>query len=267
MKEKILLHFHMFKNGGSTLDWVLKRNYGSSFLEWHGPDANSTLRVSDCSAFLVSHPDAKVISSHHLRFPVDTTHDNLFPLLILRHPIDRAASVFEHERRQPGIKRTDFKYASLANWIRDAIANQSYTVCDTQTVFVADGGTYYEQPDRTAVCRAIETLQSLPYCGVVNRYAESMLVLEDIVHQWNPDFDTAFFPQNVSIGRHTKLEHRLEAIEDEIGTELYDYLWMNNVYDIELFEAASSKLSIAVKSIDQWESKLQDLNARCDALR
>lgn len=267
MKAKILLHFHVFKNGGSTLDWVLKRNYGSSFLEWHGSGVNSTLRVSDCSAFLDTHPEARAISSHHLRFPVDTTNDELFPLVILRHPVDRVASIFEHERRQPGIERTDPKYASLANWIRYAIANQAYSVCDTQTVFLADGGTYYEPPNRTVVHRAIETLMSLPFCGVVNCYAESMLVLEDIVHEWDPGFEAAFFPQNVSIGRHATLEHRLEAIANEIGAELNDYLWMNNAYDIELFEAASSKLSIAVKSIDGWESKLQDLNARCCALR
>lgn len=267
MQEKKLLHFHIFKNGGTTLDWVLKRNYGSSFLEWHGADANSILTASDCYAFLANHPEATVASSHHLRFPIDSTHDELFPLVMLRHPIDRVGSIFEHERRQLGIKRVDPKYASLGHWLDWTVTNQPYIVCDTQTVFFADGGTYYAPPDHTAVSRAIETLDNLPYCGVVNYYVESMLVLEDIVREWNPVFDASFFPQNISVGRHATLESRLESIKNEIGSELYDYLWLNNTYDIELFDAATSKLFNALKSVDGWENKLVELQARCQALR
>jgi hypothetical protein len=265
--RKMLIHFHMFKNGGSTLDWILKKNFGSLFFEFHGPVATSTQRVSDCLTFLHDHPHAKALSSHHLRFPIDTTREDILPLLILRHPVDRVISVFEHERRQPGIKRSDAKFASLSNWLRSTIANEPYSVCDTQTVFVADGGTYYEPPNSIALVRAMETLNCLPFCGVVNLYAESMVVLEDIVRQWNPGFDAAYFPQNVSIGRHVLLTHRLEAIEKELDQELFDYLWLNNAYDIELFKAATSKLFARLHAIDDWETKLNDLKSRCDALR
>jgi hypothetical protein len=140
-------------------------------------------------------------------------------------------------------------------------------VCDTQVVFFADGGTYYEVPNHTAVKRAVDTLSGLPFVGVVNHYSESMLILESIVHEWNPSFNAAYFPQNVSIGRHASLSRRLESIENEIGSSLYDHLFINNSYDIELFDAACSKLLKAVKSIDGWETKLHNLNSRCEMLR
>jgi len=257
----------MFKNGGSTLDWILKRNFKDAFREWHGPEANSTLFVSDCAQFLETNPGVQVISSHHLRFPIDLTRDDLVPLVILRHPIDRIASVFEHERRKFGIHRNNPKFESLSKWLRIAVANEPYNVCDSQTVFIADGATYYDPPDKTALVRAKETMESLPFVGVVNRFEASMLVLERMVQKRRPSFDAAFFPQNVSIGRHSTLEHRLAAIENDLEPDIWNCIWNNNRYDLELFEAANKRLDETLLGIKESSSQLTNLRCRCLALR
>lgn len=46
-----ILHFHSFKNGGSTFDWILKRNFGHKFAEFHGPTAQDTLLEADILPF------------------------------------------------------------------------------------------------------------------------------------------------------------------------------------------------------------------------
>lgn len=198
---------------------------------------------------------------------MDGELDRILPLVILRHPVDRAISVFEHQRRQIGVVPTDSKFTTLSRWLEWTITNEPSSVCDTQTVFLADGGTYYQAPDRLALTRAVDVLGGLPFCGVVNHYTESMVVLENMVRCWRPGFDAAFFPQNVSVGRHVSLEGRLEAIKREIGQSLFDHLWVNNVYDLELFDLAVSKLFNAVGAIDQAALQLQELRVRCNALR
>jgi len=65
-----ILHFHTFKNGGSTLDWILKRNFGNKFAEFHGPSKHDSLLEADILGFLNKFPQVMALSSHHFRFPI-----------------------------------------------------------------------------------------------------------------------------------------------------------------------------------------------------
>lgn len=65
----VIVHYHIFKNGGSTIESILEREFGSGFVSLHGPEAGSTLVDSDLAEFLLVEPGVMAISSHHLRYP------------------------------------------------------------------------------------------------------------------------------------------------------------------------------------------------------
>ena len=61
-----ILHFHTFKNGGSTFDWILKHNFGNQFAEFHGPTAQDSLLEADILEFLNKSPDLKAHINHFI---------------------------------------------------------------------------------------------------------------------------------------------------------------------------------------------------------
>lgn len=260
-----LIHLHVFKNGGSTLDWILHRNFGFQFMEFHGNSANSTLTAPDIIRMIKDHPDHIAFSSHHFRFPVDTVPD-IFPLSFVRHPLDRIASVFEQERRMMTVGSNSPAPNSFSDWLQDAIRNRPYSVCDAQVSFYARGGVYYEPPTLDCLEDAIDELEKLPFFGIVSEYETSMVILEQQLRQWWPNFDGAFFPQNQSAREH-ELGDRLARLASRLSPAVYDHLIRNNQYDLSLFEHASELLETRAKRIPDFQERKEEFKARCAALR
>lgn len=264
----VLVHFHIFKNGGSTLDWILRRNFGDDFAVFHGEAPTSVLRSDDLRHFLLQHPTVKAISSHHLRLPLDTDFDRpVLPLFILRHPIDRIASIFEQDRRQRGRDQSEPKFGSLKQWVAHTLRVAPHLICDSQTVLFAAGGAYYDPPTTVELRIAIDVIRRLSFCGIVDDFDRSMVLLESIVKPSIAMFDAAYFPQNVSEGRGSMLEERLNIIRNELGEELNDHVIINNQYDLKLLEFARMKLRDELARLSDIDLRVNDLLKRNVRLR
>src|SRR5580698_765711 len=91
----VIVHYHIFKNGGSTVESILEREFAHAFATLHGPDASSTLDGADLETFLDRHPQIQAVSSHHLRYPKPSIrHMVVFDCCFLRHPLDRIDSMY-----------------------------------------------------------------------------------------------------------------------------------------------------------------------------
>ena len=242
MDDTRLIHFHLFKNGGSTFDSILKTNFGDQFSEFHGPNSDSSLFESDILNFVSSYPHIKAVSSHHFRFPVNTdslSNIKLFPVVFIRHPVDRIYSIYAHEQRvaDNGHGKQDFK-----SWLACALDERPYLCRDAQTCFFADGGTYYEVPDVCAYERAKVLLDTLEFCGVVNAFNLSMAALEDLLSKKGLKIDASYQTKNITPDRHHNLSVRLEEICTQAGNDLFDRLLVNNLYDLQLYDFTKEKL-------------------------
>ncbi len=116
----VIVHCHLFKNAGSTLDWSLKRQFGAGFID-HRDDDSMRQGASFLGPYIESHTELSAISSHHVRLPLPVSEEfQILPIIALRHPIDRARSVYDFERRQeadtPGAIHA--KKLSFADYIR-----------------------------------------------------------------------------------------------------------------------------------------------------
>ena len=259
-----IIHFHQFKNGGSTLDSILKRNFGDSFLSFHGSNANANLISSDIALMMAEHPRVQAFTSHHFRLPVDEI-PNILPLWMIRHPLDRIPSIFEQERRSSTTAHDDAAFSSLSVWLEEAIVERPSLVCDAQVLFFANGGI----PAITTelhLQQAMLALHQAPFCGVVSEFDASMVVLEVLLQPWWPDFSAEYLPQNQSL-RDPKIEDRLDLFSAVLSPAVLKAALISNKYDIALFEYSRQLLARAIRKIPDFESRLADFRSRCAALR
>ncbi len=260
-----LLHFHIFKNGGSTLDWILKRNFGEQFREFHGPSSESTLFAPSIAKMLEENPGFSAFSSHHFRFPVEGI-DNVVPLSFVRHPLDRVPSIYEQERRAQSDHLDDPVFESLSSWVAHALQHRPMLLCDAQVSFFGRGGIYYEVPSEDCLLDAKDVLDSLEFVGVVSQYEESMALLEHVLRRWWPTFDASYFIQNAS-ARERTLEERLARLARLLEPEVYKALVLNNRYDLNLFEYAQRIQATRSSAIDDFSERVADLRMRCQSLK
>ena len=95
----VIVHYHIFKNGGSTIESILEREFARSFATLHGPDSSSTLDGRHLASFLRQHPHVEAVSSHHLRYPKPSIrHMVIFDCCFLRHPLERLDSLYRYLR-------------------------------------------------------------------------------------------------------------------------------------------------------------------------
>src|SRR5690242_4433413 len=93
----LVVHYHIFKNAGSTIASILEREFQNGFATVHGPDDVSVVDLISLSDFVASHSAVEAISSHHLRYPKPILPGTIiFDCCFLRHPLDRLQSLYSY---------------------------------------------------------------------------------------------------------------------------------------------------------------------------
>jgi GT2 family glycosyltransferase/predicted nucleic acid-binding Zn-ribbon protein len=263
----VIVHCHLFKNAGTTLDWSLQRQFGTAFVD-HRDDENMQRGAAYLKPYLETQRQLSAISSHHIRFPLPVSEKlELLPVISLRHPIDRARSVYEFERRQdattPGaIHAKKLSFADYVRWrmqpeVSPAIRNFHCSFCTSNFDSVIDEQAYLD-----SVAMLIRT----PLLVIVERYDESMILLEDRLNQYFPDIDLSYIRQNETFGREVNLVERIQQVFDDLGPELTVEFREKNHWDMKLYENALAILGERLGSLGNVEQLLGNIQARCQLL-
>ena len=249
----VILHYHLFKNAGTTIDGILNRRFPLQHAQCEGPDPWSSTTPGELLDFALRNPGVKAISSHHA-YPPLPKHPGIrfLPIVFLRHPIDRFGSVYSFERRQPRNSRSPSvaiaRNGSLADFARWVIGRDATAVCrNFQVVRLAgiqhDMRTARGTPADLDLAR--ENLSGLPFVGLVESFKESMRELQQYVEPYIGDIDVSHAPQNVSASRAPTLEERLEHIAEELGPALFRELTEHNALDLLLYREVQRRLEAA----------------------
>jgi len=230
LKRSVCVHFHIFKNAGSTVDWAFERKLGRAFRTVDGDAPGDRLGPREIERFVHEHPSTRYLSSHQFRFPLPVMKRvEFFPIFFIRHPIDRALSVYAFEKRQggitPGSRRAE--RTTLAEYTRWRLDQGATTVLtDFQTSVLSFGAD--ENPgrpvERTDMGRAEQNLGACSVVGVVERLDESLVCAEHALEGLFKGIDLAYVPQNVTRGRPVTIDERLDRGRTELGTALMDEL-------------------------------------------
>jgi hypothetical protein len=232
-KRCVIIHYHLFKNAGSSVDKVLKDNFGSAWATQEYAGQPARVMADAVCDFLAGHPEIRVLSSHTLRLPPpDISGVEIFPIIFVRHPIDRIRSAYGFERQWPRDDAGSRVAAELdfAGYIRVWLSTNGRNHRSFQTWRLA-----MAEPAApgTELERALCVAERLPFVGCVEAFDASMLVLERLLAPRFPEFRTFAAYENVTRGKES-LEERLAAIEGELGDVLYDELVAANADDLVL---------------------------------
>ena len=263
----VIVHCHLFKNAGSTLDWSLQRQFGAGFVD-HRDDDNMRRGAAYLKPYLEAHKQVSAISSHHIRFPLPNSEQlQLLPLISLRHPIDRARSVYDFERRQqantPGaIQAKKLSFADYVRWrmqpdVAPTIRNFHCSFCTSNFDSMIGEPAYLE-----SVAMLIKT----PLLVIVERYDESMVLLEQELEPYFPGIDLSYLRQNETFGREVELVQRIESVFEQLGPELTVEFREKNHWDMKLYENSLAIHGERMGALGNLDRLMADFQARCRLL-
>lgn len=96
----VVLHYHLFKNAGTSVDHMLKAHFGPAWVtaEFAMAGNDNTKAVQD---WIADNPEAQAFSSHTMVGPLPQVEDvDIIPVIMLRNPLARIASAYRFERKQ-----------------------------------------------------------------------------------------------------------------------------------------------------------------------
>ncbi len=99
----IILHYHLFKNAGTSLDRILRDNFGDAWLTREFPIDESQFKgnTPEVEAWIRENQQAAAFSSHTMMGPLPKIEGvRVVSLMLLRDPIDRIKSAYRFERSQ-----------------------------------------------------------------------------------------------------------------------------------------------------------------------
>lgn len=234
--RKVILHYHLFKNAGTSLDAAFKENFkGNEWVTAEFP-AQPVKNREMVKQWIIDNPQAICFSSHSAMLPPPKIDGvKVLPVIFLRHPIDRIASAYEFEKKQGGdgfgavlARNTDFKgyVETRLSLINDRQCRNFHMQRLAAMFGEREGGEFI---------RAKMALEKLPFVGVVEAFSRSLKRLELwLKAEGFDDIHIMAVEKNVSRSTSQTIEDKIHAIQQDLG-EAWSIMLSSNEKDIELY--------------------------------
>ncbi len=270
----VIVHYHIFKNAGTTIEYTLRRAFGDRFATVHGPTPDSSLRQEDLVSFLTSHPDIVAVSSHHLNYPKPSVPGLIvFDLCFVRDPIQRLWSVYNYLCRVESFDELSAcaKSMPVRQFFELMIEEHPQLVNDVQVSLIANGGAYTRPPAFTDLRAAVEVLRKISVLGLVDSFDESLVAAEYFLRPAFPRLQFQYVKQNVNPAMSpndgdTNVQPE-EQLREQIGEVLYRRLEQLNQLDYQLVARTKQEVRRRFELTPRCEERLADFHSRCETLR
>ena len=243
-KRKVILHYHIFKNAGTSVDHMLKESLGERWVEWDTSDPGAKISAAEIETYILDHPGIVAVSSHQAVPPLPSRHLDVYPVIFLRHPIDRAYSayLFEWKKQKGAESPTGHFEEYVAEKFRHPRKN---AIEDFQTLHLANRGYENRWPsgaldDEEILRNAKEFLLSLPFFGMVEDYARSMAQMKEVFAKPFPELSFKAFRDNALQDPAQSLYDKIRDLRQAISPDVFNQLVLRNQMDLRLFEFANA---------------------------
>ena len=250
--RKIIVHHHIFKNAGSSIDHSLRASFGERWGTVEGEFPWSTLSERKVVEFLNAYPNYCAISSHQARILRTPPSDFvIFPIILIRNPIDRIGSCYEYERvtnsslpssvaAQKGIRHyVEFCLNHDDKYSTQTIRN--YQTLHLSTALEGPGDPRKVLADDSDLKDAMEYINSIPVFGLVEKFNDSL----ELFKKWlSPFFPSLIFyavKVNSTARSGESFTERIASIRVSLGERLWERVNQENVLDVALYEFAVKK--------------------------
>lgn len=256
----VLVHYHIFKNAGTSIDECLRHSFGESWGAFEGPDAHAIQSSEQLAAHLQANPRLAAVSSHLARPPVPTP--NCLPIAFIRHPLIRAYSVYQFTRRCPSQPFSDVAQATgFDGYIRWALREEpgSIVIRDYQVVHLSDASWRCDHilkaralPEDMA--QACALISSWGVVGVVELFDLSIRTYQALYGPWVPSLALDPRTENSTTPGPAPIDERVNALRELLGEDLHAQFMAVNQLDLALHTHAIRVLQQAARCIDLTRS-------------
>lgn len=240
----VIVHYHLYKNAGTSLDASLQRSLGS---RWTAYDRPGDISSSELEAYITGHPAAAAISSHNaLLPPPDPPGVKVIPVLFIRHPLDRIRSIydFEHAQELPTVGARMAKGLDLAGYVEWRLGRRAdRMVRDFHVSRLAPAGA-----GATESARALDAIARLPFVGLVEEFGRSVRELQALVRPSFPEMRLRDLRLNRTANIDRSLDARIRRLRSALGKELFERLSEANQDDMILWEQVRSRYLRTLRS-------------------
>jgi len=253
----VLLHYHFFKNAGTTVEEILANSFFENYARFDTQDFDGVVSPVDLISYLRQNPRMKAVSSHQFRYPVPTEGGFVFlDLCFLRDPIERIRSMYDYFREKPvpGEPASDLaREESIGGFIAGMVEHHAYRVSNVQVNMLANG-IVNDPPAEADLARATEVMLKTSFLGVVDLFHESLIAGQHSLRPVFPGLALAQQPANVSSGLDSGAKFQ-QACDADVFAELVRL----NALDSELLNRARSEVHRRFLTVPDGPARLREL--------
>jgi hypothetical protein len=242
-KRFVILHYHLFKNAGTSVDSVFKKNFGKLWEDIEFLPPGQEDHATAIHTFIAEREDLVAVSSHTLFCPPPAYADiDVLPVIFVRQPLKRLRSAYDFERKQAVdtigaklAKETDF-----GGYLRTRLAAAGDRSCrNFQTYRLARLLPNDGRPERD---RAFAALDELPFVGLVEEFSKSMRKLKALLRPRIPSFqDFEAWENSTSSPKHGDGAAKRPSLQEELGDETYAMVLDANRDDVAIYEEVARR--------------------------
>ncbi|MBZ0229807.1 MAG: hypothetical protein K8F58_15335 [Bauldia sp.] len=219
MERHVIFHYHLFKNAGTSLDVVLKRNFpgGWATKEFEGIEPLENHRM--VAEWVKAEPEMTAFSSHTAMGPVPAIPGTrIHPVIFMRNAFDRLRSAYSFEKKQDSrsfgavlAKQVDFD-----GYVRGRLDNPGDRFC--RNFHCARLASFVRDTEASELECALLALERIDLVGVVEQFDVSLAVLERQLESAFPQFKVMAAHANRGAETERPLDERVERMRAELKT-------------------------------------------------
>jgi hypothetical protein len=248
MKRSILIHHHIFKNAGTSLQYALKKYFGDKYYECELPQSQMVTK-EELEKFILDNPEALAISGHHICLPAPQGKEyETLSVILLRNPLARVESIYKFERKQNAetegaIKAKELDFKGYVRWRLEATPTM---LCNYQTYYCSrkEKSEGSKIPTDADLKVAVQNLKASAVVGTVERYEETLELANTKLIANYPEINLEYSYLNAtnkkSIPNSEDVRKKLEL---ELGEEIVNKLEEGNKLDKQLCQIADRILT------------------------
>jgi hypothetical protein len=269
VRRPIILHYHIFKNAGTTIDLILENIFGENAKRIDAKKPRDLVPNRAVLQYVANNHSINSVSSHQLRFPApEDSNFSFLPMVFIRHPIDRIFSIYSYNKKRNDEIRLvkEAKEKSASEYILwNLNSEKSRDMKNFQVQFITNPINKVEQsPNDLEIAKKL--LHELFLCGVVDRLDESLVLAEESLRPFFNEIDFSYIRRNVSTDRPENLQERIKEAHRTVGDDLMNRLKEENSQDLHLYEFSKSLLDERINEIEGFDEKMEDFKSRCGKL-
>lgn len=230
-ERTVILHYHLFKNAGTSIDGALKTGFPGRWASKEFPTVggNNSPLIAE---WIRGEPNGVAFSTHTGMGPIpELPNVDVFSLLFLRDPIDRIKSVYRFEREQKaetmGAKLA--KSEDFEGYVRHRLGIAGDRQCRN---FQSNRLAKFRPGESSELDRALASLDSLSFVGFVGDFENSLVDLAVKIRAFLPEFRVHEIPHlNRSAANAGSSDYGLRP-------ELLELLYESNREDFEILYRA-----------------------------